>query len=155
MVATQSFRVLGKQDIEEITCEEMFGENVIYWEDIEQVFPGVMYVKHGTTTYNMMRDLSRKRFVPFCIKHCPDVVLDIVLSAPGDPVVDSNSSGGYVQTGVLASGASPFDDPPETTLTSPTFVPPHTPFGFGTTLDDAKPLEKATPSLESEIDQHF
>ncbi|KAF9999301.1 hypothetical protein BGZ65_005321, partial [Modicella reniformis] len=41
MEATQSFRLFGKSDTHEITCHRVDGKNVVLWEDIEQVFPGI------------------------------------------------------------------------------------------------------------------
>jgi hypothetical protein len=64
MVTTQSFRLLGKsdiKDIKDITCDQVDGENVVFWEDIEQVFPGVKYITNSNTVINMMRDSNRKR----------------------------------------------------------------------------------------------
>ena len=61
MVITQSFRLLGKSGIKKITCDQVDGENVVFWEDIEQVFPGVKYITNSDTVINMMRDSNRKR----------------------------------------------------------------------------------------------
>ncbi|KAF9923763.1 hypothetical protein BGZ65_008687, partial [Modicella reniformis] len=62
MEATQSFRFIGKSDTHEITCHRGVDEkNIVLWEDIERVFPGI----------NVM---------PLRIQHYPDVVLDVVLS---------------------------------------------------------------------------
>lgn len=56
MEDTQSFCLIGSMDIEEIPCERIDGQNIIFWEDIEQVFPGVKHIKNGKVTINMMRD---------------------------------------------------------------------------------------------------
>jgi hypothetical protein len=61
MVTTQSFRLLGKLDTNDIACEQVDEENVVFWEDIEQVFPGVKYIANGNTVINMMRGSDRKR----------------------------------------------------------------------------------------------
>jgi hypothetical protein len=61
MVTTQSFRLLGKLDTKDITCELVGEENVVFWEDIEQVFPGVKYIANGNTVISLMRDSNRKR----------------------------------------------------------------------------------------------
>ncbi|KAF9948251.1 hypothetical protein BGZ72_009803 [Mortierella alpina] len=84
MEMTQSFRLIGSTDIEEITCHRIGEQNVVYWEDIEQVFPGVKHAKNGNVTASMMRDKHGFRIMPYCIKHYPDVVLDIVLSPAAD-----------------------------------------------------------------------
>ncbi|KAF8927806.1 hypothetical protein BGZ58_010111 [Dissophora ornata] len=80
MEESQSLRLIGKVDIEKITLEHVDGQNVVYWEDIEQVFPGVKNVKNGGVSMSMMRDSNGFRIVPHRIKHCPGVVLDVVLS---------------------------------------------------------------------------
>jgi hypothetical protein len=61
MVTTQSFRLTGKPDLKEIVCDQIDGENVVFWEDIEQVFPGIKYITNGNTVVSMMRDSNRKR----------------------------------------------------------------------------------------------
>ncbi|KAF9304019.1 hypothetical protein BGZ91_008996, partial [Linnemannia elongata] len=87
---TQSFRLIGSMDIEEIPCDLIDGHYVVSWEDIEQVFPEVKHVKNGKVTVPMMKDPNRKRIVPHCIKHHAGVVLDVILSSAADDVhVDS------------------------------------------------------------------
>lgn len=58
---TQSFRLIGSMDVEEIPCDLIDGHYVVSWEDIEQVFPGVKHVKNGKVTVPMMKDPNRKR----------------------------------------------------------------------------------------------
>ncbi|KAG0278197.1 hypothetical protein BGZ96_002500, partial [Linnemannia gamsii] len=79
MEETQSFRLIGKSYIEKIATDHFGGQSVVFWEDIEQVFPGAKHVKNGDVSINMLRDSSRNRIMPLCIKHCPGVVLDVVL----------------------------------------------------------------------------
>ncbi|KAG0049742.1 hypothetical protein BGZ89_004087, partial [Linnemannia elongata] len=83
---TQSFRLIGSMDIEEIPCDLIDGHYVVSWEDIEQVFPGVKHVKNGKVTVPMMKDPNRKRIEPHCIKHHAGVVLDVILSSAADDV---------------------------------------------------------------------
>ncbi|KAI8596822.1 hypothetical protein EDD21DRAFT_236094, partial [Dissophora ornata] len=80
MEDTQSFRLIGKLDIENIPLDNVNGQNIIYWEDIKEVFPGVKYVKNGERTVTKMRDSHQNRIEPHRIKHCPKVVLEVVLS---------------------------------------------------------------------------
>ncbi|KAF9344209.1 hypothetical protein BGX26_004649, partial [Mortierella sp. AD094] len=80
MEETQSFRLNGTTDTIEITIDHVGGQNIVYWEDIEQVFPGVKHVQNGKVAINMLRSSDGTRIKPHCIKHCPDVVLDVVLS---------------------------------------------------------------------------
>ncbi|KAF9968403.1 hypothetical protein BGZ65_012695, partial [Modicella reniformis] len=62
MEAIQSFRLIGNIDTHEITCHHgVDGKDIMFWEDIERVFPGI-------------------KIVPLRIQHYPDVVLDVVLS---------------------------------------------------------------------------
>lgn len=56
MDETQSFCLIGNMEIEEIPCNYVDGQNIIYWEDIELVFPGVKHVKNGRVAINMLRD---------------------------------------------------------------------------------------------------
>ena len=62
MARTQSFRLAGSTDIEDIPCNHVYGQNVVYWEDIEHVFPGIKHVKNGRVTVNLMRDSNRNRY---------------------------------------------------------------------------------------------
>ncbi|KAI1293408.1 hypothetical protein EDD11_008424 [Mortierella claussenii] len=81
MEETQSFRVVGTADIENIDVDVVNGQNVIYWEDIDQVFPGARYIRNGSSVVKLLRDSNRVRIVPHCIKHYPGDVLDVVLSS--------------------------------------------------------------------------
>ncbi|KAF9960331.1 hypothetical protein BGZ72_007272 [Mortierella alpina] len=75
---TQSFRLIGTTEIVTIPIQHADGQNVVCWETIEQVFPGVKCVSHGDVP------ISRH------IKHFPDVVLNVALSSATDHVrVDS------------------------------------------------------------------
>ncbi|KAF9349648.1 hypothetical protein BGX34_001677, partial [Mortierella sp. NVP85] len=76
----QIWRMKRKPDFKDIICGQIDGENVVFWEDIEQVFPGVKYITNGNTVISMMRDSNRKRITPQCIKYYPGIVLGVVLS---------------------------------------------------------------------------
>ncbi|KAK3817454.1 MAG: hypothetical protein J3Q66DRAFT_440224 [Benniella sp.] len=107
MVTTQSFRLLGRPDTKDIACEQVDGENVVFWEDIQQVFPNVTYVANGNTVVSLMRDSNRKRISPPCIKHYPRVVLDVVLSPiAGDSLPEYNTEIQGVSPREEPSGAS-------------------------------------------------
>ena len=60
MRMTQSFRLDGESDIE-IRCSLVDGIDVIFWEDIEQVFPGAQYVKNGNVTVSPLKDSNGNR----------------------------------------------------------------------------------------------
>ncbi|KAF9274957.1 hypothetical protein BGZ88_002686 [Linnemannia elongata] len=114
MEDTQSFRLIESTDIEEITCYHIGEQNVVYWEDIEQVFPGVKHVKNDKVTISMLRDSNGVRIVPHRIKHHPGVVLDVVLSTTAKhiPANLSVATPGLAPTDIQASfPASPLTNP--------------------------------------------
>ncbi|KAF9987940.1 hypothetical protein BGZ65_001035 [Modicella reniformis] len=124
MTVTQSFRLLGKSDIENVPCEFIDGENVVFWEDIEQVFPEIKYVKNGDVTVNMMRDCNRNRIVPHCIKHHPGVVLGVVPSSiikdpPSESLITTSN-----QPVTNNDRTDVYMDVPAGTLTETTVVDP-------------------------------
>ncbi len=47
MEETQSFRLMGTTDIVKIPVQHVDGRAVVYWDSIEQIFPGVKGVKNG------------------------------------------------------------------------------------------------------------
>jgi len=61
MEATQPFRLIGTSDIKNIPCDHLDGQGIVYWDDIEQVFPGVKYVERGNVAINLLRDSNRVR----------------------------------------------------------------------------------------------
>ncbi|KAG0051211.1 hypothetical protein BGZ83_003996 [Gryganskiella cystojenkinii] len=118
MQETQSFRVLGKDNVEEIPCFHVDGQYIVYWEDIEQVFPQIRHVKNGRVTITLARDLNRIRIVPHCIKHHPGVVLDVILSSGDHAHIDSSMA-----TPSLAR----VDIRDHTPTDTPTIIPPANP----------------------------
>ncbi|KAG0313590.1 hypothetical protein BGZ99_008727 [Dissophora globulifera] len=68
MKDAQSFRLAGTTQILKIPIQHVDGQSVVYWDRIEQAFPGVKQVKNGDVA------------IPHCIKYFPGVVLDVVLS---------------------------------------------------------------------------
>ncbi|KAF9344007.1 hypothetical protein BGX26_004921, partial [Mortierella sp. AD094] len=90
MEKTQSFRLIGMTDTVEIAVNHIGGHNIVFWKDIEQDFPGVKHVQNGKVAISILRDPNGIRIVPHCIKHCPNAVLDVVLSTTVEHVhVDS------------------------------------------------------------------
>jgi hypothetical protein len=61
MGETQHFRLTGTTIVEEIDYDHVDGHTVIYWEDIEQIFPGVKHVKNSNVTVKLLRDSNRNR----------------------------------------------------------------------------------------------
>ncbi|KAG0222215.1 hypothetical protein BGX31_009268 [Mortierella sp. GBA43] len=57
MVATQSFRLVGTTQTVDIHCDTVDGENIIFWDEIEYVFPGArLVIKNDNVAVKMMRD---------------------------------------------------------------------------------------------------
>ena len=61
MENTQSFRLIETMDTMEITLSHVDGQNIIYWEDIEQAFPGVKRVRNGTSVIKFLRGSDQQR----------------------------------------------------------------------------------------------
>jgi hypothetical protein len=61
MEDTQSFCLIGKRDVVEIPVSYIDGQNIVYWEDIEQVFPGVKHVQIGNVVINRLRGSDGNR----------------------------------------------------------------------------------------------
>ncbi|KAG0221089.1 hypothetical protein BGX31_010197 [Mortierella sp. GBA43] len=78
-------------DILELPCDQDDGHNVIYWDEILDVFPGAQYIKNGNTIVRKLRDSGPDGTKPCRIKHHPGIILDVVLSTctSGNP---TNSS---------------------------------------------------------------
>ncbi|KAF9362269.1 hypothetical protein BGX34_006494 [Mortierella sp. NVP85] len=111
---TQSFCLAGETDIIDILCDNVNGQNVVHWIDIEQIFPGVKYVKRGNIAVTFMKDPNLNR----SIKHYPGVVLDVVLSTSNEPTTvrrTNNSTNATLQQQNLPSDNG---DNTNTTLTS-------------------------------------
>ncbi|KAI8602836.1 hypothetical protein EDD21DRAFT_442529, partial [Dissophora ornata] len=83
MVNTQSFRLIER--LENIPFVNVDGQNIVYWEEIQLVFPGVIYVKNGNDIVTKMRGPQENLIEPYRIEHCPDVVLEVVLSPTSTP----------------------------------------------------------------------
>ncbi|KAG0300365.1 hypothetical protein BGZ98_009243 [Dissophora globulifera] len=86
MQDTQSFRIASDMaNIETMNVDNVDGENIIYWEDIEQVFQGVQYIRSGDTIVKLLRDRNGNRYVPHRIGHYPGIVLDVVMPTTSLP----------------------------------------------------------------------
>ncbi|KAK3817462.1 MAG: hypothetical protein J3Q66DRAFT_400800 [Benniella sp.] len=72
MVTTQSFRLLGKPDIKDIAYDQFDGENVVFWEDIEQVFPSIKYITNGNTIIPTVKGSNWMYQAP------PELILDVI-----------------------------------------------------------------------------
>ncbi|KAF9087986.1 hypothetical protein BGX27_002813 [Mortierella sp. AM989] len=80
----QGFRVAGTTAVTYFDVDNVDGQNIIFWEDIERVFPRVQHVQNGKFVVKLLRNLNRARITPHCIKHCPGIVLDVVLSTAAE-----------------------------------------------------------------------
>ncbi|KAF9349173.1 hypothetical protein BGX34_001987, partial [Mortierella sp. NVP85] len=113
MEVTQSFRLTGEADIIEIPCDYVDGQYVVHWADIEQIFPGVKYVKRGNVAVIFMKDPNLTR----SIKHYLDVVLEVVLSisnrneptAAAQPINRTDASSDIVESLQVASVGDAFN----------------------------------------------
>ena len=54
-------RLLGGTDIEELIVVYVDGEHVVFWQDIEDLFPGVQRVKDGRVTISKLRSSKGNR----------------------------------------------------------------------------------------------
>ena len=61
MEHTQTFRVAGTARTVNINVEQVQGHSVVFWEDIERVFPRVHLVLKGGAVINMLRDENKDR----------------------------------------------------------------------------------------------
>jgi hypothetical protein len=63
MAEFQSFRIAGTTtETENIDVDTINGLNVIFWEDIEQVFPRVQHIRKGSSVVKLLRDSNRARY---------------------------------------------------------------------------------------------
>ncbi|KAF9989485.1 hypothetical protein BGZ75_006177, partial [Mortierella antarctica] len=81
MEETQLFRLTGTAEIVEVPVDRLDGQNIIYWEDIEEFFPGVKHVMNGRVAIKKLRDSNRKRIEPPCIRHHPGEILEVTVSS--------------------------------------------------------------------------
>jgi len=61
MDKTQYFRLAGTTDVKKIPYEHVDGHEVVFWEDIERVFPGTKHIKCDGVVVHLLRDSNRKR----------------------------------------------------------------------------------------------
>ncbi|KAF9990533.1 hypothetical protein BGZ75_001406 [Mortierella antarctica] len=109
MGETQSFRIAGSTaHIENIDIDTINGQDVIFWEDIKQVFPGIQHLRNGSSVVKLLRDSDQNRITPHCIKHHPKVVLDVVVSSAA---VDHVTVDPTLATSSLVSVNAPTADP--------------------------------------------
>ncbi|KAF9944207.1 hypothetical protein BGZ72_002660, partial [Mortierella alpina] len=137
MEETQSFRLIGTSEIEKIPIQHVDGQDFVYWEDIEQVFPAIKHVKNGDVTVTMARDSGGIRTLPYRIKHYPGVVLNVVLLAVEHVHVDfpmeTSPASGQVGATADAPTVNCFADAP------PTYAPAETPTNAPTANPPAHP----------------
>ncbi|KAF9916306.1 hypothetical protein BX616_004091 [Lobosporangium transversale] len=80
-VEYQSFRALPDGPIIRIEAsqDEETGLKLVFWEDIQDQFPGVQSIKNGDIAISFARNSKRKRIEPWCIRYHPGIVLDVIL----------------------------------------------------------------------------
>jgi len=79
MDETQHFRLAGTTTVEKIDYDHVDGHNVIYWEDIELVFPGVKHVKCNDVTVKPLRDSNRNRSSKWMLNMIPWISCEVAL----------------------------------------------------------------------------
>ncbi|KAF8933054.1 hypothetical protein BGZ47_011060 [Haplosporangium gracile] len=82
MEDTQSFHLIETMDTVEITLNHVDGQNIVYWEDIEQVFPGVKRVRNGNSVIKFLRSSDQQS-----INCRSQLLLDVVLSTSVQPIL--------------------------------------------------------------------
>ncbi|KAF9565977.1 hypothetical protein EC968_003976 [Mortierella alpina] len=80
MEETQSFRLTETMDSVKINISHIGGQNIVHWEDIEQVFPGAKRVHDGNSVITFHRNSSQEN-----VNCCSHSVLDVVLSTSLGP----------------------------------------------------------------------
>ncbi|KAG0349412.1 hypothetical protein BG004_006441 [Podila humilis] len=99
MAEYQTFRLAGALPDSglriEVSMDEETGQKLVFWDDIEDQFPGIQSVKHGDIAVSFARDAKRKRIEPLCIVYRPGAVLDVILQ--GSP--ESSTSSLHSRTG--------------------------------------------------------
>ncbi|KAF9117739.1 hypothetical protein BGW39_001849, partial [Mortierella sp. 14UC] len=83
-------------DTVEITLNHVDGQNIVYWEDIEQVFPGVKRVRNGNSVIKFLRGFDQQS---------SRLVLDVVLSTSVEPILANPSK--FDPVGLLDTSSSP------------------------------------------------
>ncbi|KAF9212925.1 hypothetical protein BGZ59_006143 [Podila verticillata] len=99
MTEYQAFRLAGSIDDAvtriEVIQDEQTGQKLVFWDDIEDQFPGIQSVKDGDIAVSFARDLRRKRIEPLCISYRPGAVLDVFLTI-GSPVSSLHGRSGSI-----------------------------------------------------------
>ncbi|KAG0221996.1 hypothetical protein BGX31_009414 [Mortierella sp. GBA43] len=90
----QSFRLNGGTGIVRLPCYNDGGQDVIYWGQILDSFPGAQYIKNGNIIVRKLKDTERSGRKYHRIRHYPGVVLDVVLSSSfaSDPAMPLSKS---------------------------------------------------------------
>ncbi|KAG0220849.1 hypothetical protein BGX31_010459 [Mortierella sp. GBA43] len=92
---TQSFRLHGGGPVLNLPCDQDDGQIVIYWYEIDDVFPGAQYIRNGNNIVRKLRDTGPNGDKPQRILYHPGVILDVVVSdsVTSNPPVSSQTSG--------------------------------------------------------------
>ncbi|KAF9297967.1 hypothetical protein BGZ88_008433 [Linnemannia elongata] len=93
---SQSFRKGSDGEVFDIkvSFDPDTNQNVVYWSDIQCIFPNACYIKRGN---NFIRDIQRESCEPRRIPHYPGVILEVVEGeVPGAASVPPNTSSSIV-----------------------------------------------------------
>ncbi|KAK3840919.1 MAG: hypothetical protein J3R72DRAFT_170275 [Linnemannia gamsii] len=72
----------GRLEHLEVIYHAQSEQRVVFMDDIESLFPGFTALRKGPVTLTKARDANYKYIDPHCIKHQPDIVLDVVVKEP-------------------------------------------------------------------------
>ncbi|KAG0373624.1 hypothetical protein BGX24_011460, partial [Mortierella sp. AD032] len=115
------------------------GQNIVYWEDIEQVFTGVHHIQNGDVVVNKLRGSDGKRIEPDRIKHYPGVVLDVA-----SPTAVKHAS---IESATSPSWLAPTNGRAETPAHAP--IDYHLPGAVINKFDTNPPTSSTTTFAES------
>ncbi|KAF9922854.1 hypothetical protein FBU30_007020, partial [Linnemannia zychae] len=77
----------GTLEYLEATQHTPSGQNVIFIDDIESLFPGFAALRKGPVTVTKARDANYKYINPPCIRYQPDTTLDVVIKEDVSSIV--------------------------------------------------------------------
>lgn len=100
----------------EVIYHTQSGQNVVFMDDIESLFPGFTALKKGPVTITKARDADYKYINPPCIRYQPDTALEVVVREAVTSTINSAaaqlppSSGTRTQSSPDRSESSAQDD---------------------------------------------
>ncbi|GJJ68410.1 hypothetical protein EMPS_00756 [Entomortierella parvispora] len=112
MEKSQGFRVAGTTaDIEYIAVNHAKEQDVIFWEDIQRVFPGVKFVRRGHVVLSMLRTQNGDKYNPERIKYHPNEVLNVELGTNDNDTLASMDGRIDIHSAASSSAINPETTP--------------------------------------------